>query len=115
MFTDKMPVWATCDSLQNENSRSLCTNREFIEWFRNEFYIPESYKETGLMSTKIFVQFVISKNGNVEKVKLIRGIHPEIDKVAIKTIENMPNWIPGKLMGEPIDITYNLPIIIELK
>ncbi|UTW65413.1 energy transducer TonB [bacterium SCSIO 12643] len=62
---------------------------------------------------KIYVQFVIEKDGSVSQTEVIRGINKEIDQEALRIIQNMPNWTPGKYRGKVVRMYYALPIRIE--
>ena len=59
-----------------------------------------------------YVTFVVDENGKVTEVKLLKGIKDnlEANDAAIRLIENMPSWIPGKQRGKPVKVQYNLPI-----
>lgn len=64
---------------------------------------------------RVIVQFVVGKDGTVKDAKVVRGIHPEFDAEALRLVENMPKWIPGKLAGEPAEVRYTLPVMFYLK
>ncbi len=64
---------------------------------------------------RIFVEFVISVNGAVQDIKILRDIGYGTAEAAIKLMENCPNWIPGEYNGKPVNVRYNLPIMIDLK
>lgn len=64
---------------------------------------------------RVIVQFVVGKDGTVKDAKVVRGIHPELDAEALRLVENMPKWIPGKLAGEPAEVRYTLPVTFYFK
>jgi|GEM_PF-3439349 len=110
------PVWQSCncDSL-SQDEKEMCTQREIFNWLSKNIVIPPHTKNVGLTNTKVIVQYVVSKTGKVENVKIIKSVHPMIDKQVKDAIENMPNFFPGRLLGENIDTPVSLPIRIELK
>jgi len=64
----------------------------------------------------LILTFVVNKNGSISGVKVKRSSGCEsLDKEAIKAVENMPQWTPGKQRGVPVKVQYNLPIRINLK
>ncbi len=73
---------------------------------------PENAKKDSL-SRKVFVQFVISQEGDVENVKVARGVDKAFDKEAIRVVESMPKWEPAKQFGKPIKFTHT--IVVEFK
>jgi len=59
---------------------------------------------------KVYINFTIAKDGAIEGVKVIRGVHPLLDEEAIRVVSSMPNWSPGKQDGEEVRVSYSLPI-----
>ncbi len=70
---------------------------------------PEFYK-TKEASARVIVGFVIYEDGSVNELKIIRGVEPAFDAAAIKVLENMPNWIPGKHRDKAVKVKYNVPV-----
>jgi len=68
---------------------------------------PENAKKDSL-SRKVFVQFVINQEGDVENVKVVRGVDKAFDKEAIRVVESMPKWEPAKQFGKPIKFTHTI-------
>jgi len=62
----------------------------------------------------VVVNFVIKSTGKVEEVKVVRGVHPALDAEALRVINNMPDWQPGKQHGEAVDVSYTIPIQFKL-
>lgn len=73
---------------------------------------PENAKKDSL-SRKVFVQFVINQDGDVENVKVARGVDKAFDKEAIRVVESMPKWEPAKQFGKPVKFTHT--IVVEFK
>jgi len=74
---------------------------------------PEIAKENGITG-KVFVQFVIDKDGSVTDVKVIRGVDPYLDKEAVRVVKSMPKWKPGSQRGKPVKVSFQLPINFTL-
>jgi len=85
--------------------------RKFIA--TNIRYPKESmkYGEVG----KVFVTFVVAKDGSVEKVRIARSVSSALDNEAIRVVSSMPNWIPGKQKGEPVNVQYTIPVNFVLE
>lgn len=75
---------------------------------------PQIAKEAGITG-RVFVNFVIDKEGNVTDVKVLRGIGGGCDEEAVRVVKNMPKWSAGKQRGKPVKVSYNLPIKFSLK
>ncbi len=64
---------------------------------------------------KVYVSFVIDETGNITNVHLLRGVDTSLDNEALRVVQTMPNWKPGKQGGKPVKVRYSLPIQFELQ
>ena len=64
---------------------------------------------------KVFVQFVIEKDGRVTNVKVLRPVDPDLDREAVRVVSSMPRWKPGKQRGKFVRVPYMVPINFRLK
>lgn len=87
---------------------------KLMEYLRNNIKYPQIAKENGIQG-KVFVSFVVDPNGKVTRIKVVRGVDPALDAEAIRVVENMPPWKPGKQRGKPVYVQYNLPINFQLQ
>ena len=83
-------------------------------WIYNNIRYPETAKEKKLEG-KVYVRFVIEKDGAVSNVKIIRGVSPELDNEAKTVIASMPKWEPGMQKGQAVPVKYTLPITFRLQ
>lgn len=74
---------------------------------------PEIAKENGIQG-RVFVQFVVNQKGEVEQVKVVRGVDPALDKEAIRVISTLPKWKPGSQRGKPVKVSFTVPINFQL-
>ncbi|WP_321995900.1 energy transducer TonB [Draconibacterium orientale] len=74
---------------------------------------PEIARKNGIAG-KVYVSFVIEKDGSVGDAKIARGVDPSLDKEALRVIKNLPLWKPGKQRGEPVRVQYTVPINFAL-
>lgn len=74
---------------------------------------PQDAKEKGIQG-KVYVTFVIEKDGSVSHVKVLRGVSESLDKEAMRVIKTMPNWKPGTQRGKAVRVQYNFPIKFTL-
>ena len=70
---------------------------------------PENAKKDSL-SRKVFVQFVITEEGEVENVKIARSVDQTLDKEAIRVVKSMPKWEPAKQFGKPVKFTHTIAV-----
>ncbi len=63
---------------------------------------------------KVFVSFVINKDGTLEDVSVVKGISAECDKEAMRVVQMMPNWKPGKQNGKAVRVKFIYPFNFKL-
>jgi TonB family protein len=85
-----------------------------IEYLGSNINYPDQAKQEGIEG-KVFVNFIVEKDGSVGETKVIRGIGGGCDEEAIRVVSQMPDWIPGTQLGEAVRVSYNLPINFKLE
>jgi periplasmic protein TonB len=75
---------------------------------------PQMAKESGIQG-RVFVTFVVERDGRVTDVRVLRGIGGGCDEEAIRVVQNMPKWTPGKQRGKSVRVQYNLPVKFTLQ
>jgi len=84
-----------------------------LRWITKNVQYPEGAKARG-EAGRVTVSFIINKDGKVVDGKVERGVSTELDQEALRIVSIMPNWTPGKLKGEPMDVKYVLPVTFKL-
>jgi len=82
---------------------------ELYKFLGKHLKYPKEAKENGIEG-KVFVQFVVWKNGEIRDVKILKGVHEMLNKEAIRVIKMMPKWIPGKQRGKAVNSRFTLPV-----
>ncbi|MDP2112885.1 MAG: TonB family protein [Bacteroidota bacterium] len=59
---------------------------------------------------QVTVKFVVDKSGKVTNTRVSRSVDPSIDKEALRIVNSLPKWEPGKQNGEAVDVSYEMPI-----
>ncbi len=78
-----------------------------------ELEYPTDAKEKGI-SGQVIVQFVVSKEGEIQKAKVVRGIGGGCNEEALRIVNSMPNWNPAMHNGRTVPVTFTLPIKFSL-
>ena len=86
----------------------------FSKWVSQHLDYPEIAKENGV-SGRVMVQFTVNPNGTVSDVKVLRGVDPSLDKEAVRVIQSSPKWTPGKQRDRAVKVTYQFPVIFQLR
>jgi protein TonB len=80
---------------------------------RNIVY-PEAAKKEKIEG-RVFVTFVVEKDGQVSSVKLLRDIGGGCGQEAIRVVKSMPKWKPGTQRGKPVRFQFNMPVSFGLQ
>ena len=83
------------------------------KWIAKNVKYPMIATEMGIEG-KVFVQFVVEKDGSVSNIRVVRGVDASLDKEAVRVISEMPKWKPGKQRGKAVRVSYTLPIAFKL-
>ena len=86
---------------------------KLYEFLSKQLRYPEMAKENGIQG-KVFVQFVVCKDGSIKDVKVIKSIHNTLDKEASRVVKRMPKWSPGKQRGKAVNTKFTLPIKFKI-
>lgn len=84
-----------------------------IEYLGSNIKYPEEAKNENIEG-KVFVNFIVEKDGSIGETTVLRGIGGGCDEEAVRVVNNMPDWTPGTQRGEPVKVSYNLPINFAL-
>jgi len=63
---------------------------------------------------RVAVSFIVEKDGSISDVKPILSVHPLLNKEAVRVVESMPKWTPGKQNGKPVRVRFNVPVMFKL-
>lgn len=74
---------------------------------------PDQAKKEGIEG-RVFVCFIVEKDGKISTVEILRGIGGGCDEEAKRVIEEMPNWKPGEQRGQTVRVQYRMPIKFNL-
>jgi protein TonB len=74
---------------------------------------PRDALENGIEGN-VVVRFCVTYKGKIEQAEVIRGIHPSLDAEAVRIINTLPTWNPGKQAGNPVNVWYTLRVQFQL-
>jgi len=87
--------------------------QKLMEFLKNNIKYPEKAKNNGVQGV-VYISFIVDKNGDIQDIKVLKGVSDELDKEAVRVVKLMPKWKPGKQSGIPIGVSYTLPIKFAL-
>ena len=79
------------------------------KWLGDNIKYPAEAAKQGIEG-RVIVQFVVGSDGTVGDAKVMRGVDPLLDQEALRVINAMPKWTPGKQDGKPVAVKYTIPV-----
>lgn len=83
--------------------------KALMQYIKDNTYYPEEMCE-GAAQGRVMVGFVINEDGSISDVKVLISLTPELDEVAVKIVNGMPKWNPGKQNGKAVKTKYTVPV-----
>lgn len=88
--------------------------KAFYQFIGENLRYPQRAR-TANIKGKVFIQFVVDKEGNLTNFKVLKGIGYGCDEEAIRVLKTAPRWDAGKQRGVPVKVYMSIPIVFELK
>ena len=85
-----------------------------FEFISKNIQYPKEAEDANLQG-RVIVSFVVEKDGSVSNAKVVRPIDPLLDAEALRVVNSMPKWIPGKQNGEAFRMKYTVPVTFRLE
>jgi protein TonB len=84
-----------------------------MKFLQRNIKYPASAKRMGIEG-RVFVKFIVDKEGGISQMEVIKGINADLDKEAVRVIKMMPPWKPGKQNGRAVKSQFVLPVYFKL-
>lgn len=112
LTVEDMPKFKGCEGLSGD-AAIQCTNNK-IQEFAYKVDYPQIAVDNDIEG-KVYISFLVDKDGSVTEVTLLRGVDKLLDNAALKHIKSMPKFAsPGKQRGKAVRVKYNIPIVFKL-
>ena len=85
-----------------------------LKYIMEHTQYPEVAKENNIQG-RVIIRFCVTAKGGVSQVSVLKGVDPELDKEAIRVVNTLPPFKPGKQGGKPVPVWYMVPITFTLK
>jgi protein TonB len=109
VIVENMPIFRP-DICKTQKEGDL----ELYRYINSSIRYPVIAQENNITG-RVFVSFVVDKDGSVTHVELLRGIDPSLDREALRVIKNLPKFEPGRQRGKPVKVSYSSVINFVLR
>lgn len=87
---------------------------ECLKFLSKNIKYPTIAQENGVQG-RVIVQFVVNQDGSIVDPVVVRSVDPYLDKEALRVIQMMPKWKPGKQRGKAVRVKYTVPVTFKLQ
>jgi len=85
-----------------------------VAFLSNNMIYPVIAQENGIQG-RVTVSFIINQDGSIVDAVVVRPIDPSLDREALRVVNMMPKWIPGKQRGKAVRVRFNVPVTFRLQ
>lgn len=85
-----------------------------MKFLSDNIKYPVIAQENGIQG-RVTCNFVVERDGSITDVQVVRGQDPSLDKEAVRVIQSMPKWKPGKQRGQAVRVRFTLPVVFRLQ
>ena len=89
-------------------------NVAMMKFLGDNISYPVIAQENGIQG-RVICNFVVERDGSITDVQVVRGVDPSLDREAVRVIEQMPRWKPGKQRGSAVRVRFTLPVVFRLQ
>ena len=117
---DQMPSFPGCKNMKADASNEEieeCHKTELLKYVYSHVKYPKIARKEGIEGMSV-VQFIVSSEGKVEDIAIVRKVHESIDLEVIRMLDEMAKevtWIPGMHDGKKVNVKYTLPVKFKLE
>lgn len=115
MRTDKKSVMDdnTIYTVPEQNAAPVGGLSALYKHIQQNLKYPERAIRRGLEG-RVFVEFVVEKDGTVGELRVLKGIGPECNREAMRLIQSFEKWVPGKHQGRVVRVRQSFPVVFKL-
>ena len=108
------PVYPGCSVNETELNNKKCFKNKIISHIKKHFTYPAYAKQGGVEGT-VGISFVISKNGSIRDVEIVKSVEYNLDNEAVRIVSLIPKMeVPATIKGNPVSVSISLPITFRL-
>lgn len=85
-----------------------------LKFLQSKIVYPAIAAENNIQG-KVYVGFIVERDGSVSDVKVLRPIDPSLDKEAMRVVKLLPKWKPGMQTGKPVRCRFQIPVTFRLR
>jgi protein TonB len=113
-LVENRPVFPGCENEPTEEAKFACFQRSLMTFVARNVDYPEMARQMGVQG-RVYVSFVVEKNGSISNVRVDGGVDQIIDNSAANVVSKLPRMKPAKQSGRAVRMSYTVPIQFKLQ
>lgn len=114
-IVEEMPRFPGCEKEElTKKEKENCANKELLNYVFSKIKYPPIARESTIEGL-VVVRFIVEKDGSISDATVVRDIGGGCGQEALRVVNSMPKWIPGKQRNRPVRVQFNLPVRFKLK
>lgn len=85
-----------------------------LKFISDNLKYPEDALQNNIQG-KVFIKFVVNRDGSVDRIEVIKGVDPSLDKAAMEVINLLPDFRPGRQNGIPVPVWFTMPVVFVIQ
>lgn len=111
---EDQPTFPGCEDISNKEEKKKCADEKMLQFIYSNIKYPAIARENGVEGM-VVVKFVVEKDGSITAAEVVRDIGAGCGAEALRVVNTMPKWNPGKQRGRPVRVQFNLPVKFKLE
>lgn len=100
--------------LVDDNPEFPGGNKALMEWLSKNLNYPAKAQRNNVQG-RVLVQFVVEMDGSIAESRILRSVDPDLDAEALRVVNAMPKWHPGRHRGKHVRVRFTLPITFRME
>lgn len=91
---ESVPVFPGCEDASSNEEKKMCFQQQILKYVGSNFKFPEMARQMGIQG-RVYVNFVIEKDGSISNVQVVRGVDQMLDDEAVRVVKSLPKMTPA--------------------
>ncbi len=111
---EDQPTFPGCENISDKAEKKRCADEKMLQFIYGNIKYPAIARENGVEGM-VVVKFVVEKDGSITAAEVVRDIGAGCGAEALRVVNMMPKWEPGKQRGRAVRVQFNLPVKFKLE
>ena len=108
------PAFTGCEGISDKAEKKRCAEEKMLQFIYSNIKYPAIARENGVEGRAV-IKFVVEKDGSITSPEIARDIGAGCGAEAMRVVQLMPKWEPGKQRGRAVRVQFNLPVQFKLE